>query len=287
MFKETRWAREIVAQQGEDGLWGYFHTLSAPVAGVPLTTEQALRRLEILGFSADDPPVARALGAMRACLRGERRMPDRREVTHDWDLFTELMLATWIRRFAPDDLLAKPVARRWAQVITAAFEGGPYSDARYKAAYTEVFGKPPRGARFEDFVSFYPVSLLAGELGAEVEGAMFDYILDHPNGLYYLCDRPRGDAALRRLPGVFASRQASRYIGAIELLAAYRRQREKLRFAADWLEENRRADGLFDMGASARDGVYFPLSDSWSTAAARRADCSFRLGRLLRLLESP
>jgi len=44
MHKDTKWAKQIIAMQEEDGKWGSFHTLSVS-SGRPITTEQALRRL--------------------------------------------------------------------------------------------------------------------------------------------------------------------------------------------------------------------------------------------------
>ena len=48
MYKDSKWAKEIISLQDKDGLWGYFHTLSVPKKQ-PITSEQALRRLQILG----------------------------------------------------------------------------------------------------------------------------------------------------------------------------------------------------------------------------------------------
>jgi hypothetical protein len=36
---------------------------------------------------------------MRMCLSGKRQMPDIWGKTHDWEIFTGLMLSAWIRRF--------------------------------------------------------------------------------------------------------------------------------------------------------------------------------------------
>jgi hypothetical protein len=49
-YKDGKWAKKIIELQHDDGSWGYFHTLSNPSSNQPMTTEQALRRLEILGL---------------------------------------------------------------------------------------------------------------------------------------------------------------------------------------------------------------------------------------------
>ena len=45
-YKTGKWAKQILAQRREDGLWGNFHTLSCPVPGKNYTTEQAMRIFE-------------------------------------------------------------------------------------------------------------------------------------------------------------------------------------------------------------------------------------------------
>lgn len=50
MHKDTKWAKQIISMQRKDGAWGDFHTLSVS-SNSPITTEQALRRLERLGFT--------------------------------------------------------------------------------------------------------------------------------------------------------------------------------------------------------------------------------------------
>jgi hypothetical protein len=53
----SKWVKQILDLQHEDGSWGCFHTLSNPTKAQPMTTEQALRRLRILGLTKDDEPI--------------------------------------------------------------------------------------------------------------------------------------------------------------------------------------------------------------------------------------
>lgn len=268
---DGKWARAILAQQGAHGLWpGNFHTLSVPRAGQPYATEQALRRLHALGYGAQDAPIARTLDTLRATLCGAFDMPDAREVTHDWGLFTRLMMAGWLRVFLPDDPDACAFADRWAGVVAAAFASGAYDDARYREAYTAAFGLPPRGARFVDFTSFYTAALLVNRLDAATERAYLDYVLTHPHGIYYVYH------ARLDTPPAFESIEATRYIAALRLLARHGspQARARLAFAADWLLAHRLPDGGWDMGAAARDGIRLPISDRWRTPARRQADCT-------------
>ena len=284
MYKDTKWAKEILAQQDENGLWGNFHTLSKP-SKAPITTEQALRRLYVLGFDINDEAIARTVTYMSDCLKGRKQMPDRREKMHNWDIFTELMLAVWIRKFTLADRSANRVAGKWADIITRAFSSGSFSHEDCALAYTEIFGEPPSGGRLVDFVTFYQLSLLPGMLNERTERLMMDYVLHYDKGIYYVFSRPSGDSRICNVPETFASREAGRYLAALELLAEYRNSIDMLHFASKWLYANQREEGNWDMGSEVKDGIYFPLSDNWKKKENRIADCTWRIRRLLDKLE--
>jgi len=60
--KNCKWAKHILGLQQEDGTWGLeFHSLSVPTKKYPLTTEQALRRLYVLGFDVNDAPIRKTV----------------------------------------------------------------------------------------------------------------------------------------------------------------------------------------------------------------------------------
>jgi len=278
MHRDGKWARQLISLQRPDGSWGRFHSMAVS-SGDPFTTEQALSRLLRLGFTMEDDCIRRAVSYMDDCLSGRREIPDPREKLHNWDIFSALMLSARIRQFTPDNPAANCVAEQWAGVIEGAFSTGAYDHARYIEAYADTFGMKPRGGRLVDFTSFYQLSLLQGELSPATESAMMDYVLSKPDGMYYIYDRPLSQ------PPPFASLAASRYMGALEVLAGYRHALSKLGFAAVWLEDSR-TDGGWDMGRTVRDGAYFPLSDDWRRPEARIADCTERVSRLLARLRA-
>lgn len=273
MYKEGKWAKQILSLQDCEGKWGCFHSLSQ-FYGSSLTTEQALRRLEILGFSIEDNNIQRAVSYMEDCLAGKRSIPDRREKVSDWDVFSRLILATWIRRFTNDSGPANLVAGQWAEVISYAFSDGWYDEAKYLKAYRSVL-KPQYG-RINGFAMFYPVSLVRGCMDDVTERTMVQYLLKRDAGIYYIYDRN-----LSRFPDCFQSREASRYLGAIELLANYSSAKDQLGFIAEWLIAHRSSNGKWDMGKSVNDKVYFPLSDDWRRREVREFDCTERIERLL------
>ena len=96
MYKASRWARDIIDLQQEDGSWGYYHSL-AVTSESPITTEQALRRLEVLGFSMEDACIQKAVAYMDSCLAGADQIPDRQEKLHDWNIFSSMILIAFFK----------------------------------------------------------------------------------------------------------------------------------------------------------------------------------------------
>ena len=275
MYKNTRWAQQLIAAQLPDGSWGSFHSLSH---GAAVSTESALRRLHILGYTAQDACIAKALGYMHSCLLGQTQLPDPREKLHDWDVFTQLMLSTWISMFTRGDPAAEAVGQKWAQIIAEACQSGAYSQQSYAQAYARAWGMRPRGGRLVDCVNFYPVALLAGRLDAPVQRAFIAHVLAHPQGMYYIYEAPLA------APPPFAGKAASRYLRAVELLARYPFAGEQLGFVKQWLLQNRVQDGRWDLGSAAGDKVYLPRADNWRKKDARIEDCTQRITALLERL---
>ena len=273
MHKDGKWAKQIISLQDEDGKWGCFHTLSQ-FYNAPMTTEQALRRLERLGYTIEDACIQKAVCYMDDCLTGKKVIPDMREKAHDWDVFTALIISVWIRRFTNDNMNANKVAVQWAEVVSQAFAGGTYDSEEYIRAYHEIL--KPKGGRLIDLANFYPVSILRDQLDENTEKAFVEYLINGESGIYYMYSEK-----IAVPPECFESKKASRYLGAVELLAKYRSAREMLRFAVDWLNDHRNENGKWDMGKAVNDKVYFPLSDDWWKKETRDADCTERIGKIL------
>ncbi len=270
-------AQEILAMQHPDGTWGnMFHSFAQPNGKNPLTTEQALRRLKVLGFTIEDEPIRKIVDCMVSCLKGERTIDNYRESGYDWDLFSRMMLSAWVRIFEPANEVALAHAKQWGKVIEVAFADGKYNPAAYSDAFAAEFAKKHTPIKEIGFTIFYPMNLLQGVLPEETERNMLDYVLASSSGIYYIYAKQ-----LNKLPAVFASKETSYYLAAIEILVGYKTAKEKLAFVVDWLNANCDENGQWDLGPKAKDNIYFPLSDSWRKAEERRADCTERMERLL------
>lgn len=278
MHKDSKWAKQIISLQEEDGKWGWFHSLSQ-FHHSKITTEQALRRLMYLGYTIEDECIRKAVSYMDDCLTGKNEIPDRREKLHDWNIFTSLILSAWIRVFTKDNIAANAVAGQWAKIISAAFADGKYNHDEYVSAYHEKLGLKPKGGRLIYFTNFYPIALLDDYLDENTERAFVEYILNEEKGIYYIYDRK-----IIIPPQVFESKAASHYLAAVELIARYKTSNAKLKFVLKWLEANKNENEKWDMGSTVNDKVYFPLSDDWRKRETREADCTERITSLIKAL---
>ena len=269
-----KWARAVLLQQLPGGTWpGGFHGLPRPGAK-PLTTEQALRRLHALGFTIADAPIRRCMDTLASCLRGERKIDAYWESGIDWAMFEPLMLAAWIRRFDPEQPDALAFARRWAKVAGAAFAAGACDESAWNAAYEAEFHRQARHARPVGFSPLYHGMLLPGLLRPDAECALVRHILH--TGMYYVHERP-----LLPPSAGLTGRDAVSWLAALDVLADFPHARAELSFAAALLHLAAGPDGAWDFGPDAKDGVRFPLSDSWRTEAARKSDCTAYVQRIL------
>ncbi len=197
---------------------------------------------------------------------------------------TNLMLSTWIRRFTNENKTANSTAEQWSEIINNSFAKGYYDHDAYIKNFEKTFNSKvhPKAVRHIDFVHFYTVSIVTNTLNKNIEPFYFDYILNHENGIYYIYDKKLSD-----IPKLFQSKDASKFLRAIELLSKYENPecKNQLRFALDWLEKNKSAKNTWDMGKESKDGISFPLSDSWRTEENRINDCTYSIKKLLGEIE--
>jgi len=274
-YKNGKWAKEIIETQLENGSWGYFHTLHSHNQVLPFTTEKALGRLEILGFTFEDKPIKKAVKYMHNCLTGKIPFPDREEKFKNWHIGRDFMLATWIKKFTQNDNAANDIADKWAEIINKAFTNGKYDHEIYKENYIKKFGVK---TVHENISIFYLVSIVTNLLDKNIERIYANYILEKNSGIYYVYD-----SKLAVVPSKFVSKETTNYLRAIELLANINNPecKKKLNFVKKWLKENMINNNEWDMGKKAKDGIDFPLSDSWRNEENRIKDSTYRIKRLL------
>jgi hypothetical protein len=138
--------KKIIDLQHDDGSWGFFHSLSNPTLKQPITTEQALRRLEILGYTINDIPIQKTVKYLHNCLTGKENIPDRYEKGSDWKSFLDLITATWIKRFTPDDKFANDISNKWTEIVNNSFTENKFNQSIFDSMYNKILC-PEKGKR--------------------------------------------------------------------------------------------------------------------------------------------
>jgi hypothetical protein len=216
------------------------------------------------------------------CLPEKRQVQHKQynheEKLHNWKVFTNLMLSTWINIFDPENNLIKNIKNQWKEIIEQSFLNNTFNQELYNKGYYETFGAKVKGGRLISFVNFYQISLLANYLNKNIEKEYFEYILNYPTGIYYVYDKK-----LMEIPEIFQSKYTSRFIGAIELLSDYNNVecKKQLKYIVKWLEDNKITRNKWDLGKDTKDGIYFPLCDSWRKEEDRIMDCTNRIEKLM------
>ena len=264
---------KILSEQWDDGSWGRFHSMNTSSKD-PYTTEKAIRRLLNLGLDKNDEPIVKAVRYMESYLKGEIELRDYREKKHDWTLLTHLFVATWLLRIDSNNSLALEIADKWAQVVEHAFRSGSFNLEAYYKAYDDIL-KPEKDKSYWFIENFYVVSILKGRLSPEVEKNFVHYLLNQSKGIYYIYSD-----YLKNPPENFESREANRYLEAIELIADYGVD-ETLDFIQPWLDKNKTTDELWDMSKVVKDNMVFPLSTSWRKEINRKLDITIRISKLI------
>ena len=212
---------------------------------------------------------------IRQCLRRERQIPDRREKAINWSAFEALMFASWLRVFDCEDPDAEPVAELWAEFVRWSLVDGVFDGDAYEATYRQRIPKLDRNERVIWPAQFYVVNLVRGLLDESTDRRFVSHLLGNPSGMLYVYDE---QISVR--PAEFASLRTSRWLAALEQIAGYASAPALLARDLRWIAQNQGPDGVWDLGPRSRDGVYFPLSDSWRDPADRKRDCTARIRAL-------
>jgi len=268
--------KEITDQQLDDGSWDYFHTLSSR-SQTNITTENAVRRLLLLGLDKTDEPIRKAFIYMEQFLKKEIDIRDGKEKLSDWNEITDLFAAAWMLEIDNESDIAGEVAHKWAELISLSFSGESFDFIEYSKAFNDIF-HVKAGKRVWDIESFHIAAILQNRITPDVEEKFVNYILNNDKGIYYVTHRRK----LIDLPETFMSRETSRFLYAHNLLSRYSSYKDKCDFVTQWLMENQEDNGFWDLGPKARDNTFFPLSGSWRNPINRKIDSTLYIQKYLK-----
>ena len=289
---DSKWVRQLAAEQHSDGSWGAFHTARYPIDQKIPTTEVALDRALALGLPREHPVLVRATAYLRTLLDGSVRFPEGGSEDHAWRIAHAIIPGSKLASVAPGDLHLAAARNLWARVANRCFRHGRYHEGKERDAHTKLLGVPEDADTWlmdgEDYrerrhVCKYRVAVLASrprELNPHTERTLVEHAVTGKHGLSYL------NVDLSRPPDTAKPSRVSAWLASWELLSGFRVWRDCAGDAMHWLCSQRGSDGTWDLGP--RPGVmlyvphFLPLSESWRPKAARAHDWTTRVLLLLK-----
>ena len=181
-----------------------------------------------------------------------------------WNLYA---VASIIEAISPNHELCDDIFNQWNYIAICAFEDGEYSHERDKKAQHEIFA-----TREDRLVPMALSLLLKRGIEPKLEDAMRDYYAKgaYHHGYFW-------DFALDKMrdnPPVFADKFTQRYFPVIDYINQFKRTREYLEAAVDWLESSKNQDNLWDYGPQ----VSFDPWGAWRYCSANK---NYKYNRLV------
>ena len=216
-MKQSKWYRELADEQWDDGSWGRFHTMNSKDKKQKFgSTEIALRRARGLGFSKDDPMIAKCIKIMERYVREEETWTDKVEKHKDngkSHLFCRPYLtAANINLFDPDNPLIKPLRDNVAGAIKKAFESGVFDEKFWKQKVTEYH--VPNIAH--PGIAYSAMLLQNSNCMEDVlQRQYLYYIWNRTNGVYYVSELPPCEKQY------LEDKSFNEWLGIIELLSGF------------------------------------------------------------------
>jgi len=217
-MKQSKWYRELAAEQWEDGSWGMFHTMDAKAEKKPrfLTTEAALGRAHELSLPKDDPIIVKAAELLERYARGEETWRDRIEMHKDngkGHMYCRpFMSAAQLGMFDPDNSAIRPLLGVVANKVETAFSSGTFDgefwDREVREYRVPVIAHPG---------NMYGSMLLqcSGCLDDNLQRLYLEYMMNSENGIYYVSRIPLSDKQ------TFESGNFRQWLGMLELLSGF------------------------------------------------------------------
>jgi hypothetical protein len=275
---DSRWVRELAAEQWADGGWGAFHSENTRRKQVIPTTEAGVERALALGLESTHPIVDKAKNYLVDILQGQKAFPDRPEKNNRWATGVRLFTAATLARIEPEHPELEEDRQLWGQIARRTFQSGSYNEDDEARAHAELTGASVKGSYLR-MRGKYQLTLLGSILKGlppDVEKACLTWLWQLQDGIGYL-------SVPLHLPPADRSGVIDRWLASHELLGQYFPNWASLAApVVDWLLSKQGADGTWDFGPRPDARVNLPLSDSWRARKHRKMDWSVRVLMLLK-----
>ena len=277
----SKWYRQLVDEQWEDGSWGRFHTMDSKSGAkrVFKTTEDALRRARQLSLTKDDPVVARCIRLMERYIRGEETWRDNIEQHHDKGKShlhsRPFATAAWLNLFDPHNPEVKPKRDIFVKTLKIATSKGYFDEEAWENENRAYAGPCLNGW------NAFPLMIMqnAGCMEDDLQRKYLDYIWHRKGGIYYLTDFPLTD--MRSLE----DKRFYVWLGALECLSGFS-------LFPEFAKKDAMPHLLNEAYRLIKNEIAIPpahtlrYAENWRDGNKRKSDLALRIARLIILCRS-
>jgi len=278
-INQSKWYRQLVDEQWEDGSWGRFHSMDSRIANKQkfISTEAALRRLRELGLSKDDPVVAKCIRLMERYIREEEAWPDYVEKHKDngrgFIFCRPFLTAANLNLFDPENPVIKSLRDVVAETTKTAFVDGCFNEVYWKQKVSEYL--VPSIAH--PGIAYSPMLLQnVGCMEDTLQRHYLSYIWEKQNGIYYI-----SNFAVSKKHSL-EDKKFTTWLSSLELLSGFSLFPEFMKndiFQHLMNEVNRIIIG--DVTLPPAHPITGHYSDNWRDKNKRKTDMVLRITRIL------
>lgn len=270
-FMKSDIVDELYQTQDVCGGWGMFQSKDYSVKAKFPTSQVAIRRCLYIGLTTEDGDILiRANEYLEDFLKGTSRekLHNKNERDIPWETASICETIESIRSY---NELCDRTYSEWQYIALRTYETGEYSYERERAAQREIFW-----TREDRLVPMQFGLLLRrrSDVSPELEAAMLRHHGEHAyyHGHFW-------DNCPARLPDHFIYEKTRRWFPALNYINQFKGSAMYLADAAEWLLDNRNADGLWDWGTQIKDpwGYFGYFSTNRNYQHNRVVDCTMEI----------
>lgn len=273
-LKESKWYRQLAAEQWDNGSWGRFHTQDTKLQEKRkfVTTEAALRRARELSLDQEDELIDKAIQLMERYVEGQEEWLDTIEHHYGFEISFRAIVTANLSLFDPKHPLVQTKKEICATNLSKAMRHGVLDEAVWEQENrnsNEILLRP---------YMVYVIWLLENNdyLDQERERDFLNYIWHRKDGIYYCTSGPISD------PKFLESKDFSTWLAGLENLSSFTLFPEFMnRGTADHLINEVHRLMYSDVLLPNASPLFGHYSETWSSKNSRKNDMILRILRVL------
>lgn len=265
-LNESKWVKDIVNEQKENGSWGRFHSQDSREKQKYKTTESAVKHLSYLGMKRGDEPIDKVCDYMESLLSNKIPWPDAWEGNRWFQAGVDLFITSKLSIFGCDENLYNSIAEKWITILSEAFSNGVYDSHKADEKAKEIIGVDIHDS-YIGLNSINSIILFSNnrhKIPEDLQRKYLYWLHTYPKNVFYLVTLPAKHPMY-----ITNSNEISDWIILMNYLSKFDGFYEEFSDEINWLISVCCHDGFWDFGKAL---TKLKLSDDWRRNINRKVD---------------